>query len=343
MKIGVIGLGSMGKRRVRDLLQLGHDVVGFDVRHDRRAEVADRFGIVTVTSFDDLLQVAPRAGVISTPPDQHQLYYELCFANKIPFFSEANIFTPRVEWFAEQERRSGVRGYPSGTWLFHPLFRALRDELEKLGPQQVNSISYHYGGYLPLWHPWEPYTDFYAGRRKTSAAREMVPFESEPLAWMFGPVRAITALQARAAKWDSDIDDTYLLLLEFETGVMGSLQVELHQVSPFRVARISTGKHSFMLDLAAHELHCYNLDQDAWRKIKPQGLRPLSSFNFEDIYRAEIAQFMEALNGAAFPKTWEHDRHLSSILFAAELSWSRREWVTIAEAETLYSGLDWWR
>ncbi|MGH8671296.1 MAG: Gfo/Idh/MocA family protein [Burkholderiales bacterium] len=343
MKIGVIGLGSMGKRRVRDLLRLGHDVVGFDSRDDRRKESTERFSIVTVESFEQLLQAAPRASVISTPPDQHQMYYELCFANKLPFFSEANIFTPRAEWFAQRELGSGVRGYPSGTWLFHPLFHALKDELEKLGPQQVNSINYHYAGYLPFWHPWERYTDFYAGDRKTSAGREMVPFEMEPLVWLFGPVQAVTALQARASEWDSDIDDTYLLLLEFECGIKGTLLVELHQISLFRVARISTRKNSFTLDLAAHELNCYNLDTETWRKIWPQGMRSLSSFNFEDIYRAEIEQFIEALNGATYSKTWEHDRHLSNILFAAELSWSQRKWVTIAEVESLYSGLDWWQ
>ena len=39
MKYLVIGLGSMGKRRVRNLLALGIiNVAGFDIRKDRRQE-----------------------------------------------------------------------------------------------------------------------------------------------------------------------------------------------------------------------------------------------------------------------------------------------------------------
>ena len=44
----VVGLGSMGKRRVRDLkaLEAGR-IVGVDARDDRRAETNERFGVYT--------------------------------------------------------------------------------------------------------------------------------------------------------------------------------------------------------------------------------------------------------------------------------------------------------
>ena len=39
LKIIVVGLGSMGKRRIRNLLKLGYcDIIGFDPRNDRRKE-----------------------------------------------------------------------------------------------------------------------------------------------------------------------------------------------------------------------------------------------------------------------------------------------------------------
>jgi predicted dehydrogenase len=344
MKVAVVGLGSMGKRRVRDLLRLGHEVVGLDTRPDRREEASRRFDMVAVENERSLLAAAPRACVIATPPDAHQHYYDWCFQERLPFFSEANILTPRARWFAEREQAAGIRSFPSGTWRFHPLFRALKEELARAGEAPaVNTVHHHYGGYLPLWHPWESYTEFYAGRRKTSAAREMVPFESEFLTWVFGPVRGVAATHARAAAWESDFDDTYMLLLEFENGMRGSLLVELHQASPFRVARISGSGHALALDLTAQELRIYDLKHDAWRKLRPPVPRLRGDFNLEDVYFDEIAGFMDALAGTPYPKSWADDRHLSNILYAAELSASRRQWVTIEEAETLYDGLDWWR
>jgi predicted dehydrogenase len=343
MRFGVIGLGSMGKRRVRDLLALGHRVVGFDLRLDRNNQAQEMFGITTVPDFEALVSTNPDALVISTPPDQHMMYYERCFAARLPFFSEANILTPRAEWFAKREADSGVRGYPSATWRFYPLFGVLRQQLQEIGLAQVNSVHYHYGGYLPFWHPWEHYEAFYAGRsRHTCAAREMVPFELEWLCWVFGPVKAVCCVQDRRADWTTDIDDTYMLLLEFESGLRGTLIIELHQVAPFRVGRVACREQSFILDMTSHELRRYDLKTDTWRFIKPEAVRSLGSFDFEQVYLAEVKTFVAALEGRCiYPKSWAEDRHLSNVLYAAEESWRRRAWVTITEVEDAYDGRTW--
>lgn len=341
MRFAVIGLGSMGRRRVRDLLTLGHEVVGFDNRPDRNRQTQEMFNIATVSDFEQLMPVKPDSVVISTPPDQHLVYYEHSFAAKKPFFSEANILVPRAEWFVQREKQSGVRSYPSATWQFYPLFKILRDQLHEIGLGQVNSVHYHYGGYLPFWHPWENYEDFYAGRsRHTCAAREMVTFDLGWLCWVFGPVKAVSCVQDRCVDWTTDIDDTYFLLLEFESGLKGTLVVEVHQVAPFRVARVACRRHSFFLDIITHELRCYDLATDSWRFIKPPNMRFPGSFDFEQVYFSEIKAFVDAIEGCSdYPKTWSEDRHLSNILYAAEESWRRREWVEVEEADFLYDGL----
>ena len=68
--------------------------------------------------------------------------------------------------------------------MFHPLFKKLKEEVDRLGYHSINTVIYHYGGYLPSWHPWESYPEFYAGKKKTNAAREMVPFELQALTWL---------------------------------------------------------------------------------------------------------------------------------------------------------------
>ena len=269
------------------------------------------------------------------------MYYERSFAAGLPFFSEANILAPRPEWFAEREIQSGVRGYPSATWQFYPLCDVLRQKLQKTGLNQVNSVHYHYASYLPLWHPWERYEEFYAGRsRDTCAVREMVPFDLGWLCWIFGPVKAVCAVQDRRVDWVTDIDDTYLLFLEFESGLRGSLMIEVHEVAPFRVSRVSCRRESFLLDMAAHELRYYDLETDSWRFIRPPPMHSPGSFDFEQVYLAEVRAFIDAIETCSkYPKTWAEDRHLSNILYAAEESWRRRAWVDIEEAESLYDGL----
>ena len=343
MRFGVIGLGSMGKRRVRDLKSLGHDVVGFDVREDRNAEARDLFGIATFPNAQSLLEARPEALVVSTPPDQHPADYETSFGAGLPFFSEANVLTPRVEWFAERESSSGARGYPSATMRFHGLIGRLRDQLLEIGLRRVWTVQAQYASYLPLWHPWEDYSEFYAGRcRRTGAARETVPFELDWLCWIFGPVRAVCGSRERRAEWKTDIDDTYMLLLEFESGVRGSLVIEMHQLTPSRQVRVSCRDHSFLLDLSSHELKRYDRQGDSWRIEKPEGTRALGAFHYEQIYRDEIRAFADGLEGRrGYPKTWAEDRHASNVLYAAEESARSRAWVTVGEVEAAYDGRSW--
>jgi predicted dehydrogenase len=339
---GVIGLGSMGKRRVRDLLALGHSVIGFDTREDRRAEAVSRNGIPVVADFDALLDAGVEAFVISTPPDVHVEYYERCFAAERGFFSEANIFTPRASWFTAREAASGVRGFPSATWRHHPICERLRDRVLLQPSRAVRSIAHSYGGFLPSWHPWERYEDFYAGQWRTSAAREMVPFEMELLCWIFGPVNAVSATRARRADWVTPIDDTYFLLLEFASGVQGTLSIELHQVNTFRLSRVSMDGCGLTLDLARHELDEFDEVENLNGRHRAEEIATLPSFNFEDVYLAEIAAFAAQIDGTGtYAKTWAEDRHLSNVLWAAEESARRKEWVGLAEAEAAYDGVSW--
>lgn len=342
MRFGVIGLGSMGRRRVRDLLALGHDVCGFDLRADRALAAREQMDIETVGDADALVARGLDALVISTPPDQHVPYYELSFEAGLRFFSEANILTPRPQWFT-QGRRSGVRGYPSATWRFHPLVRDLRARVSELGLHGVRSVHHQYGSFLPRWHPWERYDAFYAGRARTSsAAREMVPFELEWLCWVFGRVAAVCGARSQQGDWTTNIDDTYALLLEFEGGFPGTLVVELHQLASLRCARVASPGESLWLDFDAPALRRYDGETGRWTSLTLQGGEAGgASCDWETVYLAEMRAFVDALEGRApYIKDWCDDRHLSDVLYAAEESDRRRSWVAVQEVAGDYEGLD---
>ena len=211
-----------------------------------------------------------------------------------------------------------------------------------LGAERVNTVTQHYAGYLPAWHPWEPYQSFYAGQPRTAAAREMVPFEAELLTWVLGPVRSVCAVRDRRSEWVTDIDDTYFLLLEFESGVRGTMSVELHQVDQARFVRIAGRDRGLTLDLTHHTLRELRLGANNESTTVAPGLLGAKRFAFEDVYRAEMQAFIAGLDGTAlYQKTWSDDRHLSCVLAAAEESWRSRRWVTIAEAETIHDGINW--
>src|SRR4051794_30262139 len=69
-RILVVGLGSMGRRRLRNLTHIGgSDLAGFEPDDERRQSVGAETGLPVFSSFEDAIGWEPEALVISTPPD----------------------------------------------------------------------------------------------------------------------------------------------------------------------------------------------------------------------------------------------------------------------------------
>jgi predicted dehydrogenase len=340
MRVGVLGLGSMGSRRIRDLLSLGHEVRGADLRADRNLRAVERFGIRAFGSAQDLVASGLDALVISTPPDQHAVSYGIAFDARLPFFGEASIVTPTLAWFDAQEARSGVHGFASATWRFYSPLVELRDRLLHDGVETITAVHHEYADFLPRWHPWEPYWEFYAGsRRQTSAAREMVPFELEWLCWLFGPVAAVSATVARLGEWRTNINDSYFLQIQFEGGLRSTLRVELHREAPARTATVCARGTSYQVDFTTDTLRYFDTTARHWESV-PLRESEMVSTDLERVYAAEMRAFVSAvLEGAPYPKTWDEDRHLSDILIAAEQSAQQGRWVRVGDVSATYDGL----
>src|SRR5271157_4393702 len=123
MKILVVGLGSMGKRRIRCLQALGYnDIIGFDPRPDRREEAETKYKIKTISDFNisgiDAL-------IVSTPPDLHTLYLKTAVDNKIPAFAEASVILEHAMEIYNYNKEN-IFIAPSCTWIFHPLMQKIK-------------------------------------------------------------------------------------------------------------------------------------------------------------------------------------------------------------------------
>ena len=84
-----IGLGSMGKRRIRNLkVHTQEQIIGFDFSEARRKEAEKEYGIKTVADLKKLDPKSYDAIVISTSPNQHGDYIRFALKQKKHFFVE---------------------------------------------------------------------------------------------------------------------------------------------------------------------------------------------------------------------------------------------------------------
>lgn len=249
LRAGVVGLGSMGKRRLRCLRALGVKAVwGADRRADRRAEAARLFGVAARPGVDEAALREVDLLIVSTPPYAHTPYIAKALKAGKPCFVEASVMLSNLPALDALSRRRRVLVFPSCTMRY---FRGPRIVEELVSSGKLGrplSFVYHSGQYLPDWHPWEKVSDYYVSRAETGACREIVPFE---LAWLtsaFGAVRGVKAQKAQKDRFGKGVEDVYQILLEFASGVHGMLQVDVLARRPIRRFALESNRGRLVWD-----------------------------------------------------------------------------------------------
>lgn len=299
MKFLVIGLGSMGKRRIRNLRHLGEkDIIGWDIKKDRRKECNEKYKIKIFDDIDKAMDEKPDVLIISTPPNYHIDYELLAAKNDKHFFCEAGIFTNGVEELVNLCKNKNLIAAPSCTFRFKESIRKIKELIddEKIG--KVVALTYHMGQYLPDWHPWEHISKFYVGKRETSATREMVPFELEWLTWIFGDIKRISCMKGKISNLPADIDDVYQLIFQFKNGIIGHLLIDVISRTPTRILRIVGEKGTIEWNWIDNSVRLYVAEKKEWIEFKEQeGFREEGYIAKENIYIEEMQNFIKSIKG----------------------------------------------
>ena len=319
MKFLQIGLGSMGKRRIRCLRALGiREIVAVDARADRRTEAESVYGVNTLADFEEALCIpGVEAVLVSTPPNAHYTFVKKALEAGKHTFCEANIVTEGAQEIMELSANVGKIAAPSATMRFHPLYRKLKSlvaEDEVLGKPLL--LTFHLGNFILDWHPWEG-LNFYAGKKATGACREMVPFEFEWMQWIFGAVESVHCTYARQLNLPTDIDDSYAIVAKFESGLLATILVDVVARYPIRDGRLLSQRGNIHWSFDSALLRHYDAETQVWREFKAAA----GGYNIEEMYVAEIETWLKACRGEVpWTHSYRDDRELGRILLACERS-----------------------
>lgn len=186
-------------------------------------------------------------------------------------------------------------------------------ENQNLG--KILCVLHHQGQYLPDWHPWEDYRDFYASKKRTGAGREMVPFELVWLTALFGKIRNVKGLKTRTGILDSDIDDLYNAILEFDNGIKGMLTVDVISRVPYRQIKIITENGVIESDWNEKKIKVFTKSDD-WKEFIIDSGKPEKNYiHGEGTYVNEIEGFIQAIKKEKkFPYSFEEDLYILNIL-----------------------------
>lgn len=306
MNIVVIGLGSMGRRRIRLIKQYNdsYKIIGVDLNKERRIASESEFGIETIDSLEEAIKNNNLdSAIICTSPLSHSKLIKLCLENNLHIFTELNLVTDGYDeniQLAEEKKRVL---FLSSTFLHRAEIKQINN-LVKMQDERLN-YTYHIGQYLPDWHPWESYKDFFVGDKRTNGCREIFAIELPWLIEVFGNVKDIIVRKSKISSLNIDYDDNYMVILEHDSGHKGMLVVDIVSRKAVRNLEVFGENLYLSWDGSAEGLKMTDIAKRKEENIllyeKVDQLDQYSKFVVENAYYDEIVSFFEVISNNIEP------------------------------------------
>ncbi len=230
MKVLVVGTGSIGKRHINNLLELGVDVqsfsyqskaIGLDKRVERvpkleAALVSDIHAVVVANRTDQHIAVALQAACAGK-----HLFIEKPLAASMIGVSELVSIVQRRGLVVEAGFM--LHSHPNLLWIREQLAQGLLGEI------------WHMRAAVGQWLPdWRPGTDHRLGYGAFKALGGGVTFdlihELDLVHWLLGPVADVTAMMRTAAALEIETEAVAQIGLQLQSGALA--QVHLDYLRP---------------------------------------------------------------------------------------------------------------
>ena len=319
MRFVVIGNGSMGKRRISHLKTLrAGTVFGYDVRKDRREEAESKFAIPTIKSVDELIKNNPDAVFICTPPAEHMFYIKLAIKNKWHFMCENPIWhrLQDADEICRSVKANHLIANVSCNLRFHKSIIKMREIIKSNLIGNVLSGWVEIGEWLPDWHPWEPYTDYYPAHSNRGGGLDSI-CDLDWIIDLFGKVERIACMADKKTGLDIDTNDIILMTLKFYNGPIINLHSDMVQRSYTHDAKFIGQEGTVIWRCSERAVYLYTVTNKKWSIFKEPYKRQGKEWA-ESMYLEDTRHFLKCLKGKAKPlNTIEDNMYALSIVLGA--------------------------
>ncbi len=301
MRVMVIGLGSMGKRRIRLIRKYDPaiEIIGIDFKEERRSSCGQEYGIKTFGDISEGFGYGKiESTFICTSPLSHNKIIARCLEYGAHVFTELNLVPDGYEENLELAKKKDRLLFLSSTFLYRDEIKKIKSFVEE-DASPLNYI-YHIGQYLPDWHPWENYRDFFAGDKRSNGCREIFAIELPWLTETFGEVIEIKTMKDKRSGLEIDYCDNYQVMLRHSSGCKGLLAVDIISRKAVRNLEVFGERLYLSWDGTPTGLYQYDYSEKMNKKIELyreiDQLENYSSFVVENAYMNEIMEFFHLIS-----------------------------------------------
>ncbi len=299
MKFLIAGLGSIGRRHLRNLRALGQEDIVLYRTHHATLPDAELGDLPTFTELSLALAEKPDGVIIANPT---ALHLEVAIAAAMAGaalliekpISDGLAGLGKLQSALAQSGKPAMVGFH---FRFHPVLNQIKTLLEsdKLG--KPLSARAHWGEYLPGWHPWEDYRSSYAARADLGGG--VVNTLSHPLdylRWLLGEVESVSAWTGKLSELELDVEDHAEILMRFAAGEVASVHLDYYQRPPSHTLEITCEGGRICWDNATGEAQVFHAQSGATDLLVPP-----EGFERNQMFLDEMSTFVRLCQGEKLP------------------------------------------
>lgn len=297
MKVLVVGYGSIGKRHVRNLLNIASvkDINVYTKIKDGLDDASKQKVTFIDASINDLASVTDQYkfdfAIIANETYKHVDTAIILAKRGIHLFIEKP-FTHNYEKLAMLEEivhKKGIKVFIAYNLRYLPAIVYIKKELlqEVLGDLYFAQIEV--GQYLPTWRSTVNYTDCYSSKSESGGGVALdLSHEVDYMRFLFGEPASWKTMKAKASNLDINCEDVFEGIYKYKQGFVCHIHMDYLQLKAKRQIRIVGSQGQIICNLIDKWIDVETTDHKT--RLKDDYL-----FATEDTYKTELKRFIEAV------------------------------------------------
>jgi predicted dehydrogenase len=311
MKFLVAGLGSIGRRHLRNLIALGENDIILLRTHKGTLPDDELAGYPVETDLTRSLQKhRPDAVIVANPTSMH-LDIAIPAAEAgchILLEKPVSHSLERLDILQKTAERSGSKILVGFQFRYHPTLDQARELIQSNVLGKLLTVHAHWGEYLPQWHPWEDYRQSYAARADLGGG--VIVTLTHPLdylRYLFGEVESLWSFNGHISTLEVDVEDVAEIGLKFANGAVGGVHLNYFQRPPVHHLEIVGTLGTLRWDNADGSLHLYKTPASfgSFSENPPapviETFSPPEGFERNQLFLAQTRHFIDIRRGQVKP------------------------------------------
>ncbi len=249
MKALMIGLGGVGQRHLRNILEICPDTEILSVRKrgrnyeilddltiDLSVDLMEKYKIKNFHNIKAAINEKPDVAVVATPSASHAEICSELLEEGIKVLVEKPAATTYNDFNSLAESSNLENLHVAYQLRYHSCFLKLKDILDSNSLGNVTGVEVSVRSYMPDWHKYEDFKSMYAARKDQGGGVVLTEIhELDLLSHLFGRAEVLFARQSNVL--NLGVEDTILAVVEFNhknRSILANIRLSFCQQTPER-------------------------------------------------------------------------------------------------------------